>query len=76
MISSDDDDPEVRNRWLAVYVTKLEEEFADTKNTEFKCSEAIDKDVGLVIILTVAPNSGRADNELDEVEALFARNWL
>ncbi len=57
-------------------MTALEEELADTKNTEFKWVDARDKDVGLVIILTVEPNSGRTDNELDEVDALFARNWL
>ncbi len=57
-------------------MTALEEALADTKNTEFKCADARDKDAGLVIILTVAPNSGRADNELDEVDAFFACNWL
>ncbi len=57
-------------------MTALEEDIADTKNTEFKCTEAIDKDVGLVIILTVEPNSGRTNNAPVEVDALFARNWL
>ncbi len=51
MITPDDAEPEARNRWLAVYVTALEEELADTKNTAFKCAKATERDVGLVMSL-------------------------